>query len=228
MSWANGEKEIIKKSTTIGPVEFLISEQVKQPLLATIDLTNVNKRVVFDREKSYIEDKLTGHQTEMKEKDGLWTINIETLENFSHSDPKSVERYVDFNYVGNHGSMNKSKMSPRELVWELHRRFGHCPCEIMCAAVGDEDHPDPTWRNSGVTASQIRRVFRKERCLECILAKRNLDPPSSTNEHQFYSPGECISADPSGSISPAGPKGEKIFFTLSQANPKTANLFYRF
>ena len=212
MSWANGEREIINKSTTIGRVEFLVSEQVKQPLLATTDLTNANKRVVFDSEKSYIEDKLSGHQTEMKEADGLWTINIETLENFGSSDSSTEEREEDLIYSGNHGISNKSNRSPQELVWELHRRFGHCSCEAMCAAVGDEGDPDPTWRNSGLTAFDIRRVFRKERCLECILAKRNLDPPSSATEHQLYTPGECISADPSGSISPAGPKGEKIFF----------------
>ena len=106
----------------------------------------------------------------------------------------------------------------------------------MCSAVGDEDNADPTWRNSGVTASQIRRVFRKERCLDCILAKRNLDPPS-TNEQKQYAPGECISADPSGSISPAGPRGEKfssylkilerVTSMLSQARLTTANLFLK-
>ena len=212
MSWANGERETINKSTTIGPVEFLVSEQVTQPLLATIDLTNANKRVVFDNEKSYIEDKFTGLQTEMKETDGLWTINIETLENFGSTDTSTEERDEDLYYSANHGIINKSNRSPRELVWELHRRFGQCSCEAMCAAVGAGGDSDPTWRNSGVTASDIRRVFRKERCLECILAKRNLDPPSSVNEHKLYSPGECISVDPSGTISPAGPKGEKIFF----------------
>ena len=175
---------------------------------------------MFDAEASYIEDKLTGHRTEMNSNDGLWTINIETLEALKNSNDDAsgtsnyhdnAETAEDLHYRGNYGASNNSNRSPREIVWDLHRRFGHCPCAVMCLAVDDEDNPDPTWRHAGVTASQIRRVFRKERCLECILAKRNLDPPSA-NEHEKYAPGECISADPSGSISTAGPKGEKIFF----------------
>lgn len=214
MTWANGESEILDKSTIVGPIEFLVSEQVTQPLLATNDLVNANNKVVFDSERSYIENKTTGLQTDMQRTDGLWTINIDTLEGLQNpaEDPTTtIAEDDDFTYTANHGASRKSKSLPREIVWDLHRRFGHCSCEVMCSAVGDEDNADPTWRNSGVTASQIRRVFRKERCLDCILAKRNLDPPS-TNEQKQYAPGECISADPSGSISPAGPRGEKIFF----------------
>ena len=82
MTWANGESEILDESTIVGPIEFLVSEQVTQPLLATNDLVNANNKVVFDSERSFIEDKSTGLQTDMQRTDGLWTINIDTLERF--------------------------------------------------------------------------------------------------------------------------------------------------
>ena len=39
----------------------------------------------------------------------------------------------------------------------------------MCIAVST------TWRNTGITAADIRRVFYRQPCLVCVLAKRNRD-----------------------------------------------------
>ena len=39
----------------------------------------------------------------------------------------------------------------------------------MCAAV------TTTWRNTGITPEDIRRVFYRQPCLVCVLAKRNKD-----------------------------------------------------
>ena len=54
----------------------------------------------------------------------------------------------------------------------LHKKMGHPPEYIMVQAVTS------TWRNTQVTPDDIRRVFYREACLVCILAKRNRD---STN-----------------------------------------------
>ena len=47
--------------------------------------------------------------------------------------------------------------------------MGHLPADLMCLAV------TTTWRNTGVTPADINRVFYREPCLICILAKRNRD-----------------------------------------------------
>ena len=47
--------------------------------------------------------------------------------------------------------------------------MGHLPADLMCLAV------TTTWRNTGVTPADISRVFYREPCLICILAKRNRD-----------------------------------------------------
>ena len=39
----------------------------------------------------------------------------------------------------------------------------------MCIAV------NTTWRNTGITDADIRRVFYRQPCLVCVLAKRNRD-----------------------------------------------------
>ena len=47
--------------------------------------------------------------------------------------------------------------------------MGHLPADLMCLAV------TTTWINTGVTPADIQRVFYREPCLVCILAKRNRD-----------------------------------------------------
>ena len=51
----------------------------------------------------------------------------------------------------------------------LHKKMGHPPEDIMVQAVTS------TWRNTQVTAEDIRRAFYRKPCLVCILAKRNRD-----------------------------------------------------
>ena len=45
----------------------------------------------------------------------------------------------------------------------------HLNEDQMCIAV------NTTWRNTGITDTDIRRVFYRQPCLVCILAKRNRD-----------------------------------------------------
>lgn len=217
MSWANGTTETITSSTSVGPIHPLISDQVTTPLVAAVDLVDANNRIVLDSSRSFIENKDTGKVTMLKRSNGLWQLDLDALETLD--DPPSTKSdvhkrpsfHANSSSAINTHSKPSSSRPPREIVWDLHRRFGHCSCEAMCIAVDNEKNTDPTWKDAGVTASQIRRVFRKERCLECLLAKRNLDSPGN-HEHHTYKPGECISCDPSGSVSPLGPKGEVLFF----------------
>eukprot|EP01036_Dinobryon_divergens_P061801 gene61801-biopygen28497 len=54
-------------------------------------------------------------------------------------------------------------------VSRLHHRTGHLPADLMCIAVST------TWRNTGITPSDIHRTFYRQPCLVCVLAKRNKD-----------------------------------------------------
>ncbi len=58
---------------------------------------------------------------------------------------------------------------PPEAQSRLHVRTGHASEDQMCLAV------TTTWRNRGVKPGDIRRVFYRQPCLVCILAKRNKD-----------------------------------------------------
>lgn len=94
---------------------------------------------------------------------------------------------------------------------ELHERMGHPSCERMCDAVSGRK---PTWKNTGLTAKQIRKVFRYYTCIPCAAAKRNTNPPRDrSNEDRYqWKPGECFSCDPAVKINPKGHDGSDCFF----------------
>jgi len=56
-------------------------------------------------------------------------------------------------------------------VLRLHKRMGYAPEDVMCMAV-EPKKGKPLWRNTKVTAKEIRTVFQWEPCLICVLAKR--------------------------------------------------------
>ena len=57
----------------------------------------------------------------------------------------------------------------RQRVLRLHQRCGHKPADVMTAMV---DGQSPLWRNTGVTAAEIQKVFSYEPCLFCVLSKK--------------------------------------------------------
>jgi hypothetical protein len=95
-------------------------------------------------------------------------------------------------------------------VLELHENMGHASSEPMCEAVYHK-----TWMldpDKVVTCSEIRKVLKKTKCIDCILAKRNLDPPRVLQDRTVYTPGAVLSSDIVGPISPQTMQGHIYFF----------------
>ena len=66
------------------------------------------------------------------------------------------------------GRLHEFVKSKRRRVLHLHKRMIHAPEDIMYYAVQGER---PLWKNTNVTPTDIRRVFRVSPCLTCVLAK---------------------------------------------------------
>jgi hypothetical protein len=121
-------------------------------------------------------------------------------------------------------------------VKRLHDRMGHKPAAVMCRAV------TTTWRNTGVTPSDIGRVFYRQPCLTCILAKRNRDskliwerkrpppqPPPGENPQLDAPTPATITSDPDetdcgynnvGPINPASLEGYTQFLAFRDTRSK--------
>ena len=104
---------------------------------------------------------------------------------------------------------------------ELHEK-GHINPKYMAKAVSG---PNPAWRNSGLTEGQINRCSKLYQCPTCVLTKRGLlAPPRNARDPNDFSretsqlnsknalPGNILSFDPSGLITPPTAKGETLFF----------------
>lgn len=116
-------------------------------------------------------------------------------------------------------SIDNHHRSIRKKVLDLHERMSHAPEDLMCAALSGSHS---TWSNTDITPSDVRRVFRKEPCLACVLGKRNVESPHDhshdSEPRRQWLPGECISCDPVISISPVALDGEIGFFSFTDVS----------
>jgi hypothetical protein len=94
---------------------------------------------------------------------------------------------------------------------ELHERTGHLHYKAMQTAVSG---PHPAWRNAGLTFGQIGRCGRKYNCPHCLLAKRKRDPIPTNQPLSSRNalPGEIISMDPNGPVTPMTSRRHKLWF----------------
>ena len=107
---------------------------------------------------------------------------------------------------------------------DIHERSGHASTKNMCRAINSG-----TWLNVGLTDGQVRRASKQYKCPHCILAKSNaLSVPINEilpsdefqdvgfNNSKFCSPGEIISIDPVGPITPLASTSKYKYFYLAK------------
>ena len=135
----------------------------------------------------------------------------------------------------------------------LHQRCGHRPADVMCAMVTGTT---PLWKNTNVTADEIKKVFSHEPCLLCVLSKkrkegaakwmtthspkwtkhmkqkylRHLDSQAQITKQEEedmtrYMPGECISCDNVGPVTPKSVDGYVCFFLFRDTCSRRLHAF---
>ena len=126
-------------------------------------------------------------------------------------------------------------------VTRLHKRMGHAPCDKMCAAIAG---PTALWTNTSLTPKEVRRVFRHQPCLVCVLSKRrkgstaqwmtdnkrkhfrfqqptiNEIDTQNTKDRARYKPGALLSCDNIGPINPTALNGYTQFFLFRDTHTK--------
>ena len=87
------------------------------------------------------------------------------------------------------GRLHNSDPAVRHKVFNWHHRFGHA-CEDCMAHAVEPQGPDnlPYWRNTDITSCDVRRVFRYEPCLLCVLAKRRKEGKRQHKKPQSEKP----------------------------------------
>ena len=104
---------------------------------------------------------------------------------------------------------------------EGHERMGHQNYKVMQRAILSGD---PAWKNFGLTYGQVGRCGRAYKCADCILAKKRRDtvPSNVPDPSDFFGdaalssqnagPGDIISLDPNGPVTPRAQNGMSLWF----------------
>jgi hypothetical protein len=159
----------------------------------------------------------TGEEVGVRRDGPCWMVDLEDIARLKT--PRIREKLEKKLSVGafkaNAVRAKESPVSLRDRVLRLHERMGHAGMEAMCKACTK----DGAWTHAGITATQIRRVMRSGACIVCWLAKRNKRPipKASGDRRDSTSPGEIISADIIGKISPSTTGGDCWYFEFVDA-----------
>ena len=114
-----------------------------------------------------------------------------------------------------------SRQEIEDVMW-LHKCTGHQSRQAIIAAINSN-----TWTNlpETITSQTVERVLSKLPCTACELAKRNRSAQASGSGIHSLIPGESVSIDYQGKISPASSRGHTgVFLAVDLA---TGHLFSR-
>ena len=197
--------------TLIGSMPTLVAQDLAADLLSANPLVDRGCSIYLDSSGGCICNKANTTCIKVHRDDRRWKVWLRDVQSLlSDKVTKSHTRNLTTAYTGRTVRLNEST---REAIINLHNTMGHPSVGVMCHAISGNS---PTWKlpkNSHITAAQIRKVFRSYTCLHCVLAKRNLDGPGEQSEGtSSLAPGELISADPVGKISPPTRHGHQWLF----------------
>lgn len=205
--YAGGESGIVSSSARLGEIECLFVPGLKESLVSFSDFTCRGSTVVLTDSGGSITNPFNNKSINLTKDSNTWRILLSDVANYSHSESRIVQAY----------SVLATSESKLERYISLHERLCHLSPEALSSAI---DGDSPLWIRSDLTAQEVRQMAKKHVCVPCMLSKRrrksiasNLQDPedfASGLNSKTALPGEIISIDPVGPISPKSKNG----FTL--------------
>jgi hypothetical protein len=193
--FGNGESTTSNTKAHIGELEAIVcnDNQLTDDLVAIHPIVDAGYDIHFSSKGGMVNKPSDGHSFPIL-RDGLkWMINLEELKEI-----KIKRKPIYCNTV-----------SIANQVLRLHERMGHPATEAMCTAISFG-----AWKNTKITAEQVRRVMKQNSCLPCLLAKKNkpVIPHPEKNNLSDLKIGELLSGDIIGKIQPATRDGDIYFY----------------
>ena len=203
--------------TLIGNMPTLVAPDLAADLLSANPLVDRNCSIHLDSSGGCICNTNTNKCIKVHRDDRRWKVwlrDVASLLTDSNDGGGADPAATTINHSNAYtGKTIRLTESIRDTVINLHNTMGHPSVKVMCHAISGNT---PTWKlpkHSQITPAQVRKVFKHYTCLHCVLAKRNLDGPGEQSEDtSALSPGELISADPVGKISPPTRYGHQWLF----------------
>ena len=180
--YGNSDVVPVEHQTTIGSTTVqLTPNYCAEPLIAISALTRTGHIVILTPTALIITAynnaysiRFPKHPTSRR-----WTLPISTLErlhnlHLTHQPQPPIPSRELHAYSARLHEIDRTTSAR---VTNLHKRTGHAPEDDMILAITQ------LWDNTNVTPSDISRVFYREPCLLCVLAKRCRDNHNRWSRH---------------------------------------------
>ena len=205
----------------IGELEALVVPDLSDNLVSFADFTDKGSTILLDSAGGVISNSLNDKQIVLKKDIGTWRLSLSDIANYDHKQDS---------YMVYSASVSKTKLA-RYIT--LHERSCHQPAEVLIRVLEGDC---PCWIRADITPQEIREVASSYTCPVCVLSKRraksvaaNLDDPDG-----FYGginsknakPGQIISIDPVGPISPKSINGFSLMWLVYDIGSSNQWVFF--
>lgn len=220
--FGNGSSTQTNSEVNFGRFSALLCEdsELSEDLISVNPFLDSGYLLHMEGSGGYLLHPTSGERIAVERDGPRWTIDLEDMSRLQEGPAKEqAVAALSSLYTVNTSTVRESE-SQRQRVLRLHTRMGHASTETMCGAC----EAGGAWSHSGLTASMIRRVMRKDPCIACWLAKRNKGPVSeaSSDRAEHLLPGEIISADIVGKIT----ERRLLFLPICGCKDRLSTRFY--
>ena len=210
--YGGGELGHVSSNAKLGEIEAFVVPNLNENLISLCDFTTRGSNIILTSEGGLITNPFNDNKIKLSNEFGIWRIFLSDVINYSHRDQRQTETAFSFFFP---------RQSKLERYISLHERMCHqSPESIIKSLDGDK----PAWIRAGITSQDVRQLSRKYSCVICTLSKRrnksvnvNFHAPTGFNSglnSRTAKPGEIISIDPVGPISPKSKNGFTLLWVV--------------
>lgn len=221
--YGGGARGSITAAVQLGEVEALVVPGVQENLVALSDFTDRGSTVVLSDVGGVVSNSVNDKQIVLKKDFGTWRLRLSDIANYDHKDVRQSTTAF-------RTSTPKSKA---ERYIALHERLCHQSPKVLARMLDEED---PVCIRGGINSEEILQIGNKYTCVICELAKRraksvafNLKDPEGFNggiNSKTAVPGQIISLDPVGPISPKSVGGFTLMWCVYDAGSSYQWVFF--
>ena len=208
--YAGGSEGKVSSKVRLGELDALVVPGLTENLVSLSDLTAKGSTVKLSNLGGVISNPVNEKKIHMIKDYGTWRLKLDDLAAYGHEQEDQVNAFYSV--------LPKTKA---ERFISLHERLGHQPAKVL-AEMLDEDNP--VCIRAGMTAREVKDIGGKYTCVACMLSKRksqsvafNLKNPEGFQEEissKTATPGQIISLDPVGPISPKSIGGFSLMWSV--------------
>ena len=219
--FGDGSKGTVTANVQLGELEALVVPDLQDNLVSLSDFTSRGSNVVLTNAGGVISNPFNDKRIFLTKDYDTWRLLLADIASYDHEGARqAITAYVT--------TLPKSKI---ERYIALHERLCHQSPLVLSKALEEEK-----WINANISAEEVRDIGSKYVCVPCVLSKRraksvapNLSLPEGFDgglNSKTAAPGQIISIDPVGPISPKSVNGFTLLWLVHDLRSSYQWIFF--